>query len=205
MTDWIFQLSDSPGFSEMARTLGYAGIFLFFISIDQVTPIPEEVTLLSIGYLAANGTFNPVVAGAISLFAFLLVDSGYFFLARSGNNFLKKWYEKKHRPFMDKYKRNLHDHLPGTLIVLCFIPRMRMFGPIFCGLLKIKYSRFILFDFIGISSFTALYITIGTIFGHRVRFDDFKDYIIAGAIIVVSGMIALFIQRAKNHKKATKS
>lgn len=200
MIAWLLDLSNSPGFSEMTRTLGYAGIFLFFITIDQLTPIPEEVTLLSIGYLAAAGTFNPVIAGAVALAACLSVDTGYFFLVRSGNNFLKKWYRKKHRPFMDRYKNNLRENLPRTLIVLCFIPRMRMFGPIFCGLLKIKYSRFILFDFIGIASFTALYITIGTIFGHSARFDDFKDYIIAGAIIVVGGMIFWFIQRARNPK-----
>ena len=110
MVDWLLNTSDPAGFSEMTGMLGYAGIFLFFITIDQITPIPEEVTLLSISYLAAGGTFNPIIAGAISFLAFLLVDSGYFFLARSGNNFLKKWYRKKHRPFMDKYKNNLHEH-----------------------------------------------------------------------------------------------
>jgi membrane-associated protein len=202
MTDLLIFLDDTAGFSEMTRSLGYAGIFLFFITIDQITPIPEEITLLTIGYLSANGTFNPIIAGSISLFAFLLVDSAYFFLARSGNNFFKKIYKKKHRPAMDRYKKNLHEHLPRTLLALCFIPRMRMFGPIFCGLLKIDYKRFILFDSIGIATFTALYIAIGIIFGHTIQFKDFKNYIFAGAIVAVAVIVFFFIRRIRKDKKA---
>jgi membrane protein DedA with SNARE-associated domain len=205
MALWFLNSVNTPGFSEMARSLGYVGIFLFFITIDQLTPIPEEVTLLSIGYLAAAGTFNPFIAGAVAMLACVLVDTGYFFLARSGNKFFQKLYKKTHRPFMDKYKNNLHEHLPRTLIVLCFIPRMRMFGPIFCGLLKIKYKKFIIYDIIGIASFTALYVAIGTIFGHTIRFDDFKNYIVAGAILVIGGMVFWFIHRVRNHKKASKA
>jgi membrane-associated protein len=200
MANPFLELVDSPGFSEMARNLGYFGIFVWFVSLDQITPIPEEITLLTIGYLSANGTFNPVLAGAISLFSFLLVDSVYFFLSRSGNKFLKKISHKRHRPVVEKYKNKLKEHLPRTLIILCFIPRMRMFGPIFCGVLRIDYKRFILFDTIGLAVFTALYIMLGEIFGHSIQFSSFRNYIFGGSILILAIMIFYFFYRTKNHK-----
>ncbi|HET6992321.1 MAG TPA: DedA family protein [Bacteroidia bacterium] len=200
MNEPLISIITSPGFSQFAIQLGYFGIFLWFISIDQFTPIPEEVTLLSIGYLCGHGVFNPFLAGIISLTAFLIVDSAYYFLARSGNNFFNKIYKKFHRPYMDKYKKNIEDNLPRTLIILCFIPRMRMFGPISVGLMKLPFPRFILFDFIGISIFTALYISFGAFFHKGLESSNLRHEIFIGAMLVLAIVIFIFIRRAKKEK-----
>ena len=36
------------------QRFGYIGIYIYFVTIDQVSPIPEEVSLIVIGYLAAQ-------------------------------------------------------------------------------------------------------------------------------------------------------
>lgn len=77
----------STSFNDFVIHYGYWGIFLFFITVDQLTPIPEEVTLIGLGYLSGHGFFNPIVASVFALTAFLLADTVYFFLARSGNSF----------------------------------------------------------------------------------------------------------------------
>lgn len=73
---------------------GYLGIFIFFLTIDQVTPIPEEISLLTIGYFSSKGAFNPIIGGAVALFAFVAVDSFYFLLVKSGARH-SAWLRKK--------------------------------------------------------------------------------------------------------------
>ena len=90
-------------FSQYSSHFGYIGIFLFFLTIDQITFIPEEVTLLSIGYMASNHIFNPFIAGIVSALAFITVDISYYFLARSGNKFIKKIIERKRGSMVTTY------------------------------------------------------------------------------------------------------
>src|SRR5438067_9082125 len=80
----------SQHFSQFIEKFGYIGILVWFITFDQLAPIPEEISLLVLGYLSAQGIFNPVVAGIFSLIPFLMVDTVYFFLAKKGSTFLKK-------------------------------------------------------------------------------------------------------------------
>src|ERR1051325_2258475 len=133
----------SSGFGDYVAQFGYLGIFLFFVTVDQVTPIPEEVTLLTIGYLASRGMFNAFIAGTVSLVAFLAVDTAYFYLAKSGNRLVKKLKDRMKSKFMERYKHRFKHHMPKTLLVLNFIPRARMFGPILGGMLEVPFTRFL--------------------------------------------------------------
>jgi membrane-associated protein len=186
-------------FSQYSSHFGYLGIFLFFLTIDQITFIPEEVTLLSIGYMASNHIFNPFIAGIVSAMAFLTVDTSYYFLARSGNKFIKKIMERKKDSLVSKYRKKMKDHFGPTLLVLCFIPRMRMFGPILAGLMKLSFKKFILFDSIGISVFTALYISLGIIFHNTIHLhqEKIQHIVFACAMVVLSGIIFLIIKKKK--------
>ena len=196
----IFAIFDEAGFSEYSIHYGYIGIFVFFITIDQLTPIPEEITLLTIGYLSSNNIFNPFLAGIISLAAFLTVDALYFFLSRSGNNFIGKKLQRKKNSLITKYKEKLKTNFGITLMVLCFIPRMRMFGPIFSGIMNLQFKKFLLFDTIGLSIFTSIYILLGYIFhsslhSRLVEMESHQTIIFSVAMIVLALLIFLFIRR----------
>jgi len=45
-------------FQVYFQRFGYIGIYIYFVTIDQVSPIPEEVSLIVIGYLAAQLYWN---------------------------------------------------------------------------------------------------------------------------------------------------
>jgi membrane-associated protein len=188
-------------FTEYSQ-YGYIGIFLFFITVDQLTPIPEEITLLTIGYLSSNHIFNPIIAGLISLTAFILVDSIYFFLSASGNKFIKKFLKKRKNHLITRYKEKLKKNFGPTLIVLCFIPRMRLFGPVFAGIMNLSFKKFLLFDLIGLSSFTLIYISLGMIFHtglHSLmeKLGRFQDIIFACAMVFLAIIIFLFVRKTQ--------
>ncbi|HTL81251.1 MAG TPA: DedA family protein [Bacteroidia bacterium] len=178
---------------------GYAGIFLFFITIDQFTPLPEEITLLSLGYLCSAGIFNPFLAGIASLAGFITVDVIYYFLSRSGSGFIKRITGKTRNRFAERYGERLKDHFAKTLLILCFIPRMRMFGPVFSGMMKLPFRKFLLFDMIGLVLFTAIYLSIGIVF-HRSLHAVFAEvettqHIIFFSAMLVGAIVVIFFFR----------
>jgi membrane-associated protein len=197
-------LNETGGLTHYIQVFGYLGIFLFYVTLDQITVVPEEVTLISIGYLAANEAFNPFIAGIVALAAFLAVDTAYYYVSGSGMKLLKKLKDKIRNAKAGSWKEKLQENYPRTLILLCFIPRMRMFAPIISGILKVSYKRFLLFDSIGLLLFTCLYIAIGYFF-HKglhslmTKVKSMQHIIFIAAMLLLSVYIVIAIHR---HKKA---
>jgi membrane protein DedA with SNARE-associated domain len=191
-----------PDFSELSKHLGYIGIFLFFITVDQLTPLPEEITLLTIGYLASNNIFNPFFAGIASVMAFWTIDLIYFFLARSGNKFIEKFISRKKKSLINKYKEKLKKHFGITLIVLSFIPRMRLLCPVFAAMMNFPFNKFLLFNTIGLALFTAVYISLGMIFHNSLHaqiaeLEALQHIIFAIAMFILAALILAFVLRTQ--------
>jgi membrane-associated protein len=200
----IFILLNDAGLSHYIHVFGYLGIFIFFVTIDQITVVPEEVTLISIGYLAASEVFNPFIAGLVSLIAFLAVDTAYYYVSGSGMKLIRKLKDKIAKAKSGSWKEKLQRDYPKTLILLCFIPRMRMLAPIISGVLKITYKKFLLFDLIGLFLFTCLYIAIGYFFHKSLHawmseLKSVRHVIFIGMMILFSVYIFIAIRK---HKKA---
>jgi membrane protein DedA with SNARE-associated domain len=189
--DQIFLIA-SDTVQSYIRQFGYLGIYFWFITVDQLTPLPEEITLLAIGYLAYEGYLNPFGAGVFSLAAFLTIDIIYFYLTRSGNKLVQKIRKKEQNARVQKFTGKLKDHTLKTLIILCFIPRMRLLGPVFVALQKIPFKKFILYDAIGLSIFTAIYISLGMLF-HKSISSFVKETEIMGHIIFIAALIFMTI------------
>ncbi len=147
--------------SYYADRFGYIGIFIYFISLDQFTPIPNELSLISIGYLCSRGILNPVTAGLVCYSAFITIDLIYFFFSRTGNVWLNRMIHRKERPFLDRLTENLHDNFSRWIIILCFVPRMRFWSPVVSGLINVPTVKFIKYDAIGLFIFTLIYFSIG--------------------------------------------
>lgn len=159
-------LTDIYDLSYYAFLLGYFGIFLYFISLDQVTPVPHEISLLSIGFLCSKGAFHPVWAGMVSLAAFVSIDLAYFFLIRLGNQWAERMRKRMDHSFLQKTTLRLQRNFPIAMLFLCFIPRMRFWSPILSSVLQVPLSRFLKYDLMSLVLFTSLYISLGFFF-HR--------------------------------------
>jgi len=104
----IFVLLKTPGFTQFIQHFGYIGILIWFITLDQLTPFPEEISLLIVGYLSAHHVFNPILSGMFCLGGFLVVDAAYFFLSKGGSSFIKKIAKGSSsviQPYREKFKR----------------------------------------------------------------------------------------------------
>jgi len=198
----IFTLLDSPHFSGFIQQFGYIGIYIWFISFDQITPFPEEISLLVVGYLSAIGVFNPILAGACCLLGFITVDSLYFFLSKKGSSFIKKK-TKGLSKLMEQYRERIKQNSFKAFFILCFIPRMRLFAPVLAGSSNYSFKKFLVLDGVTLSVFATLYVSLGLIFYKSIsRFIShvkvWQNIIFFGAIgIIALIIIVLVIQRKK--------
>lgn len=164
---------------------GYWGILFWFLTIDNVTPIPQEISLLLIGYFSALGIFQPLIASLTCILAFLIMDLFYYQLARSGNPYVRKKWEEK--TWIRNYSRKLEKNMGATLLLLCFIPRMRFISPLLIGILKLSFYRFLFFDTVAIAIFSLFYIFLGKLLQHSID----RCLIFMGEIITVTTLVVM--------------
>jgi membrane protein DedA with SNARE-associated domain len=188
---------------------GYIGIYTFFITVDQIAPIPEEITLIVIGYFASQGVLNPFLAGLFSLAAFLTIDIIYFYLTKNGSKFIKKLTKKSaDSGTASRYENQLKKNLPKTLLVLSFIPRVRLLSPIFVALAGLPFKRFIIYNSLGLALFSTIYISLGIIFHASLgtlmaKMGAYQHIIFIGFVIIMVGL-SIWIAKKFNRQK-TKS
>jgi membrane protein DedA with SNARE-associated domain len=199
----LFFLLRTPGFSAFIERFGYVGILLWFLTIDQVTPIPEEVSLLIVGYLSAHHVFHPAIAGVFCLVGFLIVDTIYFFLSKKGNSWIKKKTRGSFAP-IESLKSELKKNTAKAILILCFIPRMRMFAPILAGSMGLPFKKFLLYNSIALTLFTTVYVALGFIFNASlqkiIKQTKGLQNIIFFATLLIVTVVIIFIVRGRKKK-----
>jgi len=202
----LISLIHAPSFTEYLEHFTYIGVFVWFTVFDFIAPFPDEISLLTVGYLASLAYFDPFLVGAVAVLSFLATDAISFFLARAGSTAIKRRMKKPERHSIRAYvARNLEKNLPGTIITICFIPRMRLWGPLVAGSSGIAYKKFIAFDAIGVALFTILYESLGYFFGVSLSaiFAELKSMqtAIFVSILLVLGLILIFISNKVAEKE----
>jgi len=185
----FIRVSDIPDFIQH---LSYMGIFLWFLftQLIVVMPIPEEAVLLSIGYVSAAGVWNPVIGGAVAAFTLLFADNIFYFLARSGNRYVRRFTGKAEGTLRKKAESGMRRNMPKTVFTLTFIPRLRFFGPILAGALRLRWLTFFAVDAFALSIFTFIYVGLGFVF-HKSMAALFRELAVVYHVLVILALIAI--------------
>jgi membrane-associated protein len=188
---------------DYIQHLSYTGIFLWFLltQLIIVMPIPEEVVLISIGYVSATGVWNPFIAAAIALATLILSDGIFYFLSRSGNRYVARLVRRSEGGAFAKAEAQMKRDMPRAVFTLTFIPRLRFFGPVLAGMLKLKWPAFFLADASALVIHVSVYTFLGFFF-HKSLAGLFKNLAVLQhalfiAAIIVIGAIAGVVVRKK--------
>jgi membrane-associated protein len=206
MMENVLDVILSQDFQNYFSKYGYIGIYIWFVTVDQIAPLPEEISLIAIGYLSSIDILNPVLAGAFSLLAFLTIDIIYYYLTRSGNKYIKRFAKNANSPKMTSYKRRLKKNLPGTLLLLSFLPRIRLLSPVFVALAGLEFRRFILYNSMCLALFIAVYISLGVLFKKHIssflaKVGTFEPIVFVIALAVLIVVSILIFWKLKKKKK----
>jgi len=184
--------SEIPG---LIQHLSYTGIFVWFLitQLIIVMPIPEEAVLLSIGYVAATGVWNPFIAAAIALATLLLADNVFYFLSKSGNRYVARLVKRSDGGAFARAESQMRRNMPRAVFTLTFIPRLRFFGPVLAGVLKLRWPAFFLADASALAIHVGVYLSLGYFFHGRLlavfRKTTLAHHVVFIAAIVVIGVI----------------
>jgi len=148
-------------FINYAEHLSYLGSFILLAAVGFIIPIPEEILLLSVGYLSALGFSNVYIATAVGLIGVLTGDSILFLLSKSGSKYITAIREKFKEGKIERYEQRMKDNIGMTIFFLRFIVGIRLFGPILAGSLQASWTTFLVYDLLALLIYVPTFILLG--------------------------------------------
>jgi membrane-associated protein len=188
----------------------YGGLLLVFLAVYGQTGIffcfflPSGGLMFTAGVFVSTGTLNYNIITVCSLLiaaAILGNITGYWFGKKTGPLLYKrkdsKFFKQKHLQAAESF----YTKYGGIALAAgLFFPIIRTFSPIVAGMIKVKFSRFFLFIFIGSIAWILSFVLAGYLIGSMPLLKPYLKYIIAGIIVMVT--IPVVIKVVKEFRKA---
>ncbi len=148
----------------LIHQLSYLGLFLLLAGGAIVLPIPEEVTLLTAGYLVAIGVINVAGGIAVSIAGLLVGDVFLFFLARTGASYAHKLRERVNKIGLDKTWLFAPARLWRAVFFLRFLTGFRFIAPIYVGFEEMPWRNYLSVDLLAIIIYVPIMFALGFYF-----------------------------------------
>lgn len=191
ITDKEWLLQNHGLYIVMAIVFAETGLFIgFFLPGDH---------LLFVTGLLLNGYHHPFESDLASWFYWSSLITacgilgnyvGYFFGLKSGPWLFNKkdtWYLKRRHL---EQARAFYEKRGGIAIIIArFVPVVRTFAPIVAGVVKMNFSKFSLYNFLGGAIWVYSLTFIGFILGTNEWVNNNLGYIIIGLIAVTTGPV----------------
>jgi membrane-associated protein len=180
-------------YMELIQQLGaysYLGVFIIGLLANMVIPVPEEVSLLTLGYLSGTGVFTVFFVIPLLILGLLLSDTFLYYLSRRGSRITTNFYKKFFESRFDFLKDMNNDRLEKIIIFSRFFAFFRFLAPFLAGMHKVPFKRFIYLEVISITLYTSIYVFLGYYLQNQV------ERIISGVNIlghIISGVVILVL------------
>lgn len=189
--------TDLPGY---IFHLSYLGIFLWFAFIEQVTPVPEEVSLITLGYISIHTGLNPFICGVVSAIGLLTTDNLLYYLSLKGKKLSRKLFAKPDQRLVSRIKQNLHDNPKKTLIIMALLPKLRFLSPIVSATSGISWKIFLYVNSVVTVFYVCVYMLLGILFQHQLQavfqeLEMWQHIIFSIVMIAVAVLIILRIRK----------
>lgn len=170
--------------------------FLFLILCGFGNPIPEDLTMISGGYLVYLGMIDPVVALVVSYLGVVAGDMIlYFFGYKYGQKLIEhRWLAKLTPPsriaaIRGYFKRWGH----WTIFFARFLPGLRSPTFILSGVMHVKFRTFATFDGLGSLVSAPLFVGLGYFFGNHIEALRHDVHAIRSILVVAVITAVIFV------------
>lgn len=183
------------------NALSYGGIWVVSLLSNMIIPVPEEITLLGLGYLAGTGKIDIFILIPLVLSGLLISDTIVYMLSRKGSRFTKRIYEKFFAKTIQGHSQSWFDaNIKKIIFFSRFLIQLRFIGPFLAGQKKIPIKQFITYDFLALVIYVPVYILLGKYFHTRVQsiindINVIRNIVLLVAGVFVSYALFLFIKR----------
>jgi membrane-associated protein len=176
-------------------------VLLFSETGFVVTPlIPGDSIIFATGVLATTGSLNVSTLFFVLCLAVVSGDNanyliGHLLRKKITNDenimFIKKEYLDSTRIFYDKYGVK-------TIIIARFLPIVRSFAPFVAGMGFMPYSKFFIYNVVGVVLWVSTFLFTGYFFGNLPIVKDNFSLVILG-VISVSSILGIITYIHSNH------
>ncbi len=201
--DWLLGLLTSHVYAKLAGILLLCGLGL---------PIPEDISLISAGYLAHLGTVHIHVVFLVCFVAVLGGDSLAFMLGRLfGTRLLATRFG--HRYFSPRRQRRVRAYFRtyGSKVVFVarFLPGLRFSIFLSAGMLHVRPYVFIVYDLLAALVSVPFLVYSAWFFGdhiaHVIKWAKRSEYGILAVVGVVAVYVVIKVYRKRRSRPAVAS
>ncbi len=184
----------------------YLGLFVVLMMCGLGLPIPEDVAMLTGGYLAHRGITHYPITIAVSLLGVVAGDNSLFFMGRRFGSglvryFTLAWPGRQHQ--IQRIERFMQRHGARAIFYARFLAGLRALIYLSAGSFGVRPAVFLFYDLLGALISVPIVVTLGYIFGKQlemiVRYvGSFERMIVIIAIlsIAVYGTRVLVLRKA---------
>lgn len=157
--------------------------------------IPEEVFLISFGYLsnAKPGEFPFWEMILFLILGFLIIDSVVYYLTLRGSRIIKFLSDKVLDIDLKEKEGFLRAHAGQIVFISRFLVQLRAIGPITAATVGYPYRKFLMVDFLTLAIYTPALMGIGYYFADRVERILSGAHVINNIMLGVLGFVVLII------------
>lgn len=139
-------------------SVSYLAIFFLFIVTGVGLPIPEELSLLVLGYLARINVFDFTSLMIVSFLAIFASDNLGFYIGK----YNKKWFHHLvSKEKLELAKSHLRMHGGKAIFFSRFVCVLRVLFPIVAGSMGMSWKKFVLIDTSAILIMVPVFMTLG--------------------------------------------
>lgn len=192
--------------------IGKGGLLIIFLAVYAQTGLffsfflPSGIFLFTGGLFIATGQMQHdlfTACGFLMLSCIAGCCTGYWFGRKTGTLLYERknsrFFKQKHLRAADTfYKKYGQFALTAGLL----FPIIRTFSPIVAGIVKMNFSRFVLFVFIGSLLWVPSFVLAGYFIGSVPGFKDYAPYIVTVFLALIT--LPVIIRIVKEVKKSSK-
>ena len=187
MPDIIFQNL------ALLDTLSYLGVFILIALSGHLLPVPQDVSLISVGYITALGYINLFPVLLIAMIAPVFSDLFLFYLSTIGSRFAPKPEKYNHMRLFKFATHHMHNNTILVVMFMRFVTGFRFMSPVVGAYMQVSFKKYLIADIISAAVFGPFFILLGYIFSDKITsiINVLKSLEHYGLIIF--GIVVLFV------------
>ncbi len=165
--------------------LSYLGILGISFLANVVVPVPEEIVLVVLGYIAHDGAIHVPMVIVLVMMGLFASDTVMYFLSRTNNKFVRFFYDKFFARRLDAHDGWIGTHIPQVIFFSRFLVQLRFLGPFIAGQKRISYRTFATYDLFALVIYVPLFVWLGWYFQKRLEFIVSGVHTVRNIILII--------------------
>ena len=150
----------------------YLGLFAVLMLCGMGMPIPEDVVLLTGGYLVHRGITRYPITLAVSLFGVVAGDNSLFFMGRHFGSGLVRYFSlgrPGRKSQIERIEGFMQRHGHRAIFYARFLAGLRALVYLSAGSFGVRPTVFLLYDLLGALISVPIVVTLGYVFGKQLE------------------------------------